>query len=48
MGEVVEKINADNSVKRKDLVIEPGTKKVIPNPRSPETPMIEIFMTTSP
>lgn len=28
---------------RLDLVIEPSTKKVIPNPRSPEMPMVEIF-----
>ena len=35
-------------LERLDLVIEPSTKKVISNPRSPETPMIEIFMTTSP
>ena len=30
-------------LERLDLIIEPGTRKVIPNPRSPETPMIEIF-----
>ncbi|MCW3131726.1 MAG: aspartyl protease family protein [Candidatus Methanospirare jalkutatii] len=35
-------------LERLDLVIEPSTRKVIPNPRSPETPMIEIFMVTSP
>ena len=35
-------------LERLDLVIEPSTRKVIPNPRSPETPMIEIFMATSP
>ena len=35
-------------LERLDLVIEPSRRKVIPNPRSPETPMIEIFMTTSP
>jgi len=28
---------------RLDLIIEPSARKVIPNPRSPETPMIEIF-----
>lgn len=28
---------------RLDLVIEPSTKRVIPNPRSPEMPMVEIF-----
>ena len=35
-------------LERLDLVIEPSTRKVIPNPRSPETPMIEIFMAASP
>lgn len=30
-------------LERLDLVIEPSTKKVMPNPRSPEMPMIEIF-----
>ncbi|MHC1635947.1 MAG: hypothetical protein ACXQTS_04935 [Candidatus Methanospirareceae archaeon] len=35
-------------VLRLDLVIEPSTRKVIPNPRSPETPMIGIFTATSP
>ena len=35
-------------LERLDLVIEPSTRKVIPNPRSPETPMIDIFMSTSP
>ena len=34
-------------LERLDLIIEPSTKKVIPNPRSPETPMIEIFTATS-
>jgi len=34
-------------LERLDLIIEPSTRKVIPNPRSPETPMIEIFMATS-
>jgi len=34
-------------LERLDLVIEPTTRKVIPNPGSPETPMIEIFMATS-
>ncbi|MHC1611326.1 MAG: retroviral-like aspartic protease family protein [Candidatus Methanospirareceae archaeon] len=34
-------------LERLDLVIEPSTRKVIPNPRSPETPMIEIFMATA-
>ena len=35
-------------LERLDLIIEPTTRKVIPNPRSPETPMIEIFMASSP
>ena len=35
-------------LERLDLVIEPSTRKVIPNPRSPEMPMIEIFLATSP
>ena len=35
-------------LERLDLVIEPSTRKVMPNPRSPETPMIEIFTATSP
>ncbi len=30
-------------LERLDLIIEPSTRKVIPNPRSPETPMIEVF-----
>ena len=30
-------------LERLDLVIEPSTKKVMPNPRSPEMPMVEIF-----
>jgi len=30
-------------LERLDLIIEPGTKRVIPNPRSPEMPMVEIF-----
>jgi len=30
-------------LERLDLIIEPSTKKLIPNPRSPEMPMIEIF-----
>ena len=34
-------------LERLDLV-EPSTGRVIPNPRSPETPMIEIFLATSP
>ena len=34
-------------LERLDLVIEPSTGRVIPNPRSPETPMIEIFLATS-
>ncbi len=27
-----------------DLVVDPSTRKVIPNPRSPEIPMVEILM----
>ena len=26
-----------------DLVVEPGTRRLIPNPRSPEMPMVEIL-----
>ncbi len=26
-----------------DLIVDPGTRKVIPNPRSPEMPMIEVL-----
>ena len=33
-------------LERLDLIVEPSERKVIPNPRSPETPMIEIFMAT--
>ena len=29
-----------------DLVIEPSTRKIMPNPRSPEMPMVEIFTAT--
>jgi len=35
-------------LERLDLIIEPSTRKLIPNPRSPEMPMIEVFMATSP
>jgi hypothetical protein len=28
---------------RLDLIIEPSTKRLIPNSRSPEMPMIEVF-----
>ena len=35
-------------LERLDLIIEPTTRKVIPNPKSPDAPMIEIFMVTSP
>lgn len=28
-----------------DLVVDPKTRSLIPNPRSPETPMVEILMT---
>jgi len=31
-----------------DLVVDPKTRKLMPNPASPETPMIDIFMATSP
>jgi clan AA aspartic protease len=31
-------------LERLDLIIEPSTRKLIPNPRSPEMPMIEVFM----
>jgi clan AA aspartic protease len=34
-------------LERLDLVIEPSTRKVMPNPRSPEMPMVEIFTATS-
>jgi clan AA aspartic protease len=30
-------------LERLDLIIEPSTKRLIPNPRSPEMPMIEVF-----
>lgn len=30
-----------------DLVVDPRARKLIPNPRSPEMPMIEVFMATS-
>lgn len=33
-------------LERLDLVIEPSTRRLVPNPRSPEMPMIEIFMPT--
>ena len=29
-----------------DLVVDPRTRKLIPNPASPETPMIDIFVIT--
>ena len=35
-------------LERLDLIIKPNLRKVMPHPRSPETPMIEIFMATSP
>ena len=35
-------------LERLDLIIEPSTRRPIPNPRSPEMPMIDIFMATSP
>jgi hypothetical protein len=31
-----------------DLVVDPRTRKLMPNPASPETPMIDIFMATTP
>ena len=31
-------------LERLDLIIKPNLRKVMPHPRSPETPMIEIFM----
>ena len=30
-----------------DLVVDPRTRKLMPNPASPETPMIDIFMAMS-
>ncbi len=33
-------------LERLDLIVEPSTKKLIPNPRSPEMLMIEIFLLT--
>jgi len=30
-------------LERLDLVIEPSTRRIMPNPRSPEMPMVEIF-----
>jgi hypothetical protein len=34
-------------LERLDLIIEPSTRELIPNPRSPEMPMIEVFMATT-
>ena len=31
-----------------DLVVQPGTRKVVPNPRSPEMPMVEILSLMAP
>ena len=31
-----------------DLIVDPSTTRVIPNPRSPEMPMVEVLMATSP
>ena len=31
-----------------DLIVDPSTRKVIPNPRSPDMPMVEILTATSP
>ena len=47
-NEVAQPLIGQIVLERLDLVIEPSTRKVIPNPRSPETPMIDIFMSTSP
>ena len=30
-----------------DLIVDPSTRKVIPNPRSPEMPMVEILSATA-
>jgi len=35
-------------LERLDLIIEPITRRLIPNLRSPEMPMIEVFTATSP
>lgn len=29
-----------------DLIVEPGRRKVLPNPRSPEMPMVEVLATS--
>jgi len=34
-------------LERLDLIIEPSTRRLIPNPRSPEMPMIEAFIAYS-
>jgi len=34
-------------LERLDLVVEPSTRRVIPNPRSPDMPMVEILMATT-
>jgi len=31
-----------------DLIVDPSTRRVIPNPRSPDMPMVEVLMATSP
>ena len=31
-----------------DLIVDPNTKKVILNPKSPDTPMVEVLIVTSP
>jgi len=36
------------ALERLDLIVEPSQRKVIPNPRSPEAPMVEVFTTTPP
>jgi len=34
-------------LERLDMVVEPSTRRVIPNPRSPDMPMVEILMATT-
>jgi clan AA aspartic protease len=31
-----------------DLIVDPSTRKIIPNPRSPEMPMVEVLMVMTP
>lgn len=35
-------------IEQLDLIADPSTRRVIPNPRSPEMPMVEVLMATSP